>query len=160
MKRIKLLSNQLKMSGLIGKKIGMTSLYDASGKSVPCTVLEAGPCVVTQVKPVEKDDVLKAVKRAVEFLQNETGENIVMPEKAAEHIAYACGGDVRKALNAVELSVISSMMIDGKREVSLETVMQLTQKSAVKYDREGDEHYDFFEGRRLRSDVLSSWAFS
>ena len=43
------------MSGLIGKKIGMTSLYDASGKSVPCTVLEAGPCVVTQVKTVEKD---------------------------------------------------------------------------------------------------------
>ncbi len=43
------------MSGLIGKKIGMTSIYDASGKSVPCTVLEAGPCVVTQVKTVEKD---------------------------------------------------------------------------------------------------------
>ncbi len=43
------------MSGLLGKKIGMTSIYDASGKIVPCTVLEAGPCVVTQVKTVEKD---------------------------------------------------------------------------------------------------------
>ncbi len=43
------------MSGLIGKKIGMTSIYDASGKVVPCTVLEAGPCVVTQVKTVETD---------------------------------------------------------------------------------------------------------
>lgn len=43
------------MSGLIGKKIGMTSIYDASGKAVPCTVLEAGPCVVTQVKTIEKD---------------------------------------------------------------------------------------------------------
>lgn len=43
------------MSGLLGKKIGMTSVYDASGKIVPCTVLEAGPCVVTQVKTVEKD---------------------------------------------------------------------------------------------------------
>ncbi len=43
------------MSGLIGKKIGMTSIYDASGKIVPCTVLEAGPCVVTQVKTIEKD---------------------------------------------------------------------------------------------------------
>lgn len=38
------------MSGLIGKKVGMTSFYDASGKSIPCTVVEAGPCVVTQVK--------------------------------------------------------------------------------------------------------------
>lgn len=43
------------MSGLIGKKIGMTSIWDASGKNVPCTVIEAGPCVVTQVKTIEKD---------------------------------------------------------------------------------------------------------
>jgi large subunit ribosomal protein L3 len=43
------------MSGLIGKKIGMTSIYDASGKQQPCTVIEAGPCVVTQIKTPEKD---------------------------------------------------------------------------------------------------------
>jgi large subunit ribosomal protein L3 len=43
------------MSGLIGKKIGMTSIFDASGKNIPCTVLQAGPCVVTQVKTIEKD---------------------------------------------------------------------------------------------------------
>lgn len=43
------------MSGLIGKKIGMTSIYDASGKNIPCTVIEAGPCVVTQVKTIEND---------------------------------------------------------------------------------------------------------
>lgn len=43
------------MSGLIGKKIGMTSIFDASGKQQPCTVIEAGPCVVTQVKTPEKD---------------------------------------------------------------------------------------------------------
>lgn len=43
------------MSGLIGKKVGMTSVFDADGKQIPCTVIEAGPCVVTQVKTVEKD---------------------------------------------------------------------------------------------------------
>lgn len=43
------------MSGLLGKKIGMTSVYDASGKMVPCTVIEAGPCVVTQIRTKEKD---------------------------------------------------------------------------------------------------------
>ena len=43
------------MPGLIGKKIGMTSVYSAEGKNVPCTVIEAGPCVVTQVKSVETD---------------------------------------------------------------------------------------------------------
>jgi large subunit ribosomal protein L3 len=43
------------MSGLIGKKIGMTSIYDENGKNLPCTVIEAGPCVVTQVKTNEVD---------------------------------------------------------------------------------------------------------
>ena len=43
------------MSGLIGKKIGMTSIYDANGKNIPCTVIEAGPCVVTQVRSKETD---------------------------------------------------------------------------------------------------------
>jgi len=43
------------MPGLIGKKIGMTSVFSADGKNVPCTVIEAGPCVVTQIKTVEKD---------------------------------------------------------------------------------------------------------
>ena len=43
------------MPGLIGRKIGMTSVFSADGKNVPCTVIEAGPCVVTQVKTVEKD---------------------------------------------------------------------------------------------------------
>ncbi len=43
------------MSGLIGKKIGMTSVFSAEGKNIPCTVIEAGPCVVTQVKTVEND---------------------------------------------------------------------------------------------------------
>jgi large subunit ribosomal protein L3 len=43
------------MQGLIGKKVGMTSVYDENGKNVPCTVLQAGPCVVTQIKTKEKD---------------------------------------------------------------------------------------------------------
>ncbi|WP_028296752.1 50S ribosomal protein L3 [Olivibacter sitiensis] len=43
------------MSGIIGKKVGMTSIFDAEGKNVPCTVIEAGPCVVTQIRTVEND---------------------------------------------------------------------------------------------------------
>ena len=43
------------MSGIIGKKVGMTSIFDADGKNIPCTVIEAGPCVVTQVRTSEKD---------------------------------------------------------------------------------------------------------
>jgi len=43
------------MSGIIGKKVGMTSVYDAAGKYVPCTVIQAGPCVITQIKTIEND---------------------------------------------------------------------------------------------------------
>ena len=43
------------MPGIIGKKVGMTSIYSAAGKMIPCTVIEAGPCVVTQIKTQEKD---------------------------------------------------------------------------------------------------------
>jgi large subunit ribosomal protein L3 len=43
------------MPGLIGRKLGMTSIYDANGKAIPCTMIEAGPCVVTQVKTLERD---------------------------------------------------------------------------------------------------------
>lgn len=43
------------MSGIIGKKVGMTSIFDAEGRNIPCTVIEAGPCVVTQVRTSEKD---------------------------------------------------------------------------------------------------------
>ncbi|MDD5508178.1 MAG: 50S ribosomal protein L3 [Bacteroidales bacterium] len=51
------------MSGLIGKKIGMTSIYDADGKNIPCTVIEAGPCVVTQIK-VKNTDGYDAIQLA------------------------------------------------------------------------------------------------
>ena len=43
------------MSGIIGKKIGMTSIYDESGKNIPCTILQAGPCTITQIKTEDKD---------------------------------------------------------------------------------------------------------
>ena len=57
------------MPGLIGKKIGMTSVFGADGKNLPCTVIEAGPCVVTQIRTVEKDGY-----SAVQLAYDETTE--------------------------------------------------------------------------------------
>ena len=71
------------MSGLIGKKIGMTSIYDASGKQMPCTVIKAGPCVVTQVKTPEKDGY-SAIQLAFEELKE---KNCTKPMKG--HFAKA-----------------------------------------------------------------------
>lgn len=71
------------MSGLIGKKIGMTSVYSAEGKNIPCTVIEAGPCVVTQIKTVEKD--------SYEAVQ------IAYDEKSEKHISSSLLGHFKKA---------------------------------------------------------------
>lgn len=97
---------------------------------------------VFEFKLVEKEDVIGAVNRAYDYLSGELGITINVDPEAAEHIAYACGGDVRKSINAVELSVIAAKRYEEKIEITLDTVTQLTQKSAVRYDREGDEHYD------------------
>ncbi len=64
------------MSGLLGKKIGMTSIYDENGKNIPCTVIEAGPCVVTQVRTKEKDGY-DAIQLAFED-QKEKHTNMAM----------------------------------------------------------------------------------
>ena len=97
---------------------------------------------VFEFKPVEPEDLAQAVRRGVQILSEENSVNIEISDKAVMHIATACGGDVRKALNALELSVVSADLKDGTRIVSDEHVSELTQKSAVRYDRDGDEHYD------------------
>jgi putative ATPase len=97
---------------------------------------------VFEFKSVEAADVVGAVERAVGFLRQERGEEIETEPGVAEHIARACGGDVRKAMNAVELCVLSAPLTDGVRRVTMEAAAELTQKSAMRYDRAGDDHYD------------------
>lgn len=97
---------------------------------------------VFEFKAVEKDEIKKAVLRAIDILSGEYEKEIVISLEAVDHISYACGGDVRKALNAVELSVVSAKSEEDKLIVSDECVRDLTQKSANRYDKDGDEHYD------------------
>lgn len=97
---------------------------------------------VFEFKSVEAEDILLAVKRAYKLYEEHLGETISVQEDAVKWISSGCGGDVRKAVNTVELSVLSTRLKDGKREITLEKVKELTQKSAMKYDREGDQHYD------------------
>lgn len=97
---------------------------------------------VFEFMPVSPQAVAKAVCRAFDFLKEERMEDIELEEGVCEYIASACGGDVRKALNAAELCVISSLKIDGKRTVTLARAKELAQRSGLRYDRDGDEHYD------------------
>lgn len=97
---------------------------------------------VFEFKSVTAEDMLPAIDRGYKFLENESGTLIEVPQEVKEHIAYAAGGDVRKALNFVELSALSVAPKDGKRVITPESVMSLTQKNAFRYDKKGDENYD------------------
>ena len=97
---------------------------------------------VFEFKSVSQKDVKKAVFRAARLLEEEQGIEISLPDECADKIAFGCGGDVRKAMNALELSVIAADELDGKRVVTPEIVSQLVQRSAMRYDKDGDEHYD------------------
>lgn len=97
---------------------------------------------VFEFKSVTAEDMLPAIDRGYKFLENESGTLIEVPQEVKEHIAYAAGGDVRKALNFVELSVLSVAPKGGKRVITPESVMTLTQKNAFRYDKKGDENYD------------------
>ncbi len=97
---------------------------------------------VFEFKSVEPKEIEKAVLRGIDYLSDEMKIDIEIDDESVTHIATACGGDVRKAMNAVELSVLASSEKDGVRIVSYQTVDELTQKSAVRYDKDGDEHYD------------------
>ncbi len=97
---------------------------------------------VFEFKSVTAEDIIPAVKRAFKFLEEEKNIEINVEDGVIKHIAYACGGDVRKAMNSVELSLLSTAEKDGKYFITLEKAKELTQKSSMKYDRDGDEHYD------------------
>ncbi len=97
---------------------------------------------VFEFKSVTAEEIEIAVNRAFGFIGEERGESYTLENGVGAHISSSCGGDVRKAMNAVELCVLSSPLIDGKRNITLENAKELTQKSAMRYDRDGDEHYD------------------
>ncbi len=97
---------------------------------------------VFEFKPVTAQDVLPAIDRGVNLLQQRLGCPIVLEPGVAQHIAAACGGDVRKAMNALELLVSAAPRKGDALSVPLADAQTAAQKSALRYDREGDNHFD------------------
>ena len=93
---------------------------------------------VFEFKSIEPSDVKKAAMRAVDILNARRDTPLQLEPGVAEHIASACGGDVRKAINAVEL--LFSAAEGGT--VTLADAKAISQRSAMRYDRDGDEHFD------------------
>ena len=97
---------------------------------------------VFEFKSITAEEILPAVDRAFRFLEAEKGCVIRCEDGVERYIAFSCGGDVRKAMNACELCLLSTQAQDGVYTIPLERARALTQKSSMKYDRDGDEHYD------------------
>ena len=97
---------------------------------------------VFEFKSVPPEEVEKAVERGFHVAEADLDEPLLIEDGVVSHIARSCGGDVRKALNTVELLALASAHTDEGRRISLSLAEELSQRSAMRYDREGDEHYD------------------
>ena len=97
---------------------------------------------VFEFKMLTAADILPAVDRGFRLLAEEMGVQFRCEDGVREHLAAACGGDVRKALNAVELLMNASRIDKGMLTITLDDAQLVAQRSAMKYDREGDNHYD------------------
>ena len=97
---------------------------------------------VFEFKQIDAKAALKAVKRAVSFMEQRTALEAIAEEGALEYIASACGGDIRKALNAVEVLFSAGVPDNGTIALTMADARAVTQKSALRADRDGDNHYD------------------
>ncbi len=97
---------------------------------------------VFEFKQLSAADVAPAIARAVAFLEEREGLRAQVEPGVVEHIAAACGGDVRKALNAVELLFTAAPRTAEEVNITLEDARAISQRSAMRYDREGDDHFD------------------
>lgn len=97
---------------------------------------------VFEFKPLTSGEIMPAIKRAFQIMADELGLKLRLENGVLEHIAKGCGGDVRKSINTVELCILSADNDGECLTVRLDNVKLLTQRSNMRYDRDGDQHYD------------------
>ena len=97
---------------------------------------------VFEFKQISASAALQAVRRAVTFMEQRTALTAVPEDGALEYIASSCGGDLRKAMNAVEVLFSAGIPENGKLALTLADAKEVTQKSALRADRDGDNYYD------------------
>ena len=101
--------------------------------------------IVFEFKPIDADDIKKALERGVKLLSQELfGDcNVKVDDEALIHMSHAAGGDVRKALNSLEAAFMALRPdADSEITLTLELAEQASQKKALRYDKDGDSHYD------------------
>ncbi len=97
---------------------------------------------VFEFKPVTAEQLKPAIRRAFAILAEENGYTVDVTDDIVDKIAFSCGGDVRKAINTAELAVMCGVVSDGKVTITADSLDILAQRSNMRYDRDGDQHYD------------------
>lgn len=97
---------------------------------------------VFEFKPVTAEQLIPAIRRAFRIMSEENGYEVEASDDIINKIAYSCGGDVRKAMNTAELAVVCGELSDGKVKITHDSLEVLAQRSNMRYDRDGDQHYD------------------
>ncbi len=101
---------------------------------------------IFEFKQISASAALQAIRRAVAFLEQRTGLKAQPEDGALEYIAGSCGGDIRKAMNAVEVMFSAGQPAGDILPLTLEDAKAVTQKSALRADRDGDNYYDLLSG--------------
>lgn len=97
---------------------------------------------VFEFKQVPASETEKAVNRALGIMTERADKPVKIEDGVARYIAQSCGGDVRKSMNAVELLFSAARDIDGTLAIMMDDAKAVAQKSAMRYDKDGDDHYD------------------
>ncbi len=123
---------------------GKITLIAATTENPYFTIFNAilSRCTVFEFKALTAQDVLPAVDRGIAAMAEALGVEARCEPGVREKLAAASGGDVRKALNGVELLMNAGRVEDGVVRLTLEDAAVVAQRSAMRYDREGDDHYD------------------
>lgn len=99
-------------------------------------------CTVFEFKSLTPADIAQGIRTAVHRLAEEGEGEIAIPDDALDYLAQSAGGDMRKALGNLEFAVTAAPVEEGVRQVSLEMVQQVARRTAMRYDKLGDDHYD------------------
>ena len=97
---------------------------------------------VFEFKPISPEGAMQAIRRASAYLEKQVGLTADVEPGTYEHIAAACGGDIRKAMNAMDLLFSAGRRDETQIHLTLDDAKALSQRAAMRYDRGGDEHYD------------------
>lgn len=99
-------------------------------------------CTVFEFKSLAPKDIERGVSNALQKLSDEEGLPVEMTPDALHYLAESAGGDLRKALGCLDFAAVAAPVGPAGKQITLEMVQQVTRRTAMRYDRDGDDHYD------------------